>query len=206
MTRVVAVGASVSDSPREGRFPLTGQPVPVRLDGRTRYVWWGQDRDGNDCLATRGGRLEVADSEAGILDAATSYGWEATSEEAPGEETPGEEVPDEAEDAVVIDVDEVRSWLSHAGRAVPVAAALNVWNLATDVAYSVGRVRGDRGYWADRAYEKLFAANVPWVFGVVAYRPRWASRELTALRRVGGEAVGLLRTALETSEFARTAG
>ncbi|MFD0483206.1 hypothetical protein ACFQ46_11425 [Kineococcus sp. GCM10028916] len=181
----------MSPSPLEGRFPLTGQPVPVRVDGRTRYAWWGQDRDGNDCLATRGGRLEVADSEAGIRDAATSYGWEATSEEAPGEG-----VADEAEDAVVIDVDEVRAWLSHAGRAVPVVAALNVWNLAIDVAYSLGRVRGDRGFWADRAYDKLFAANVPWALGLAAYRPRWTSQELTALRRIEGEAVGLLRTTL----------
>ena len=76
-------------------------------------------------------------------------------------------------------------------------AALNVWNLATDVAYSVGRVRGDRGYWADRAYEKLFAAEVPWALGLAAYRPRWTSQELTALRRIEGEAVGLLRTALK---------
>ena len=150
----MGVGGRVRVSPPVGRFPLTGQPVPVRLDGWTRYVWWGQDRDGDDCLATWEGRLEVADFEAGILEAA-SYRWEAT----------GEEVANEAEDAVVIDVDEVRGWLSHAGRAVPVAAALNVWNLATDVAYSVGRVRGDRGYWADRAYSKLFAANVPWALG-----------------------------------------
>ncbi|WP_380156151.1 hypothetical protein [Kineococcus sp. R86509] len=136
----------------------------------------------------------VADSEVDLLGAAVSYGWQATDEEAPGEEVVNVGVADEAEDTVVIDVDEVRGWLSHAGRAVPVAAALNVWNLATDVAYSRGWVRSDRGYWADRAYDKLFAANVPWALGLAAYRPRWTSQELTALRRIEGEAVGLLRT------------
>lgn len=194
MIHVAGVKGLVSASPSNEPFPLTGRPEPVRLDGRTRYVWWGQDRLGNDCLATREGRLEVADSEVGLLEAAASYGWQATDEEAPGTQ-----VADEAEDAVVIDVDEVRDWLSHAGRAVPVAAALNVWNLAIDVAYSVGRVRGDRGYWANRAYDELFAADVPWALGLAAHRPRWTSRELTALRRIEGEAVGLLRTALKTS-------
>jgi len=170
---------------------LNGQPAAVQIDGRTFYAWWGQDRLGNDCLAHQEGRLEVANTEADMWDTAAVYGWEATGDEAPQEQDASGD-----QDAVVTDVDEVRSWLSGAARAVPAPAALNVWNLATDVAYSLRRERADRGYWADRAYEKLFAACVPWAVGLASYRPRWARQELTALRRVEGDAVGLLRDAL----------
>jgi hypothetical protein len=182
---------SKGTSPRGAAFPLSGQPAAVQLDGRTFYAWWGQDRLGNDCLAHQEGRLEVAYSEADMWDAAAVHGWEAAGEEAPQEQDAGGD-----QDAVVTDVDEVRSWLSGAARAVPATAALNVWNLATDVAYSLRRERADHGYWADRAYEKLFAANVPWAVGLASYRPRWARQELTVLRRVEGDAVGLLRDAL----------
>ena len=185
---------------------MTGQPVPLRLDGRTVFGWWGQDVLDNDRLATRGGQLVLAASAAGLEDLATSQGWisaasggpegeEDGEEEDGGEEDGGEEDGGE-EDTTVIDVDVVRSWLSRPGTAVPLAAALNVWNIATDVAYSCGRVRSDRGHWEDRCYGKLFAANVPWAVGRVSYRPRWLRQELRVLRRVEGEAVGLLRWAL----------
>ncbi|NIZ90274.1 hypothetical protein [Kineococcus rubinsiae] len=172
--------------------------MPVRLDGRTLFLWWGQDRDDNDCLATHAGRLQVADSEIGIRSAAALHRWQATAPKVQYEQVT-DFGQNDAEGVRVIDVDEVRDWLSHPGRAVPVAAGLNVWNFATDVAYTFGRARADRGYWVDRSYDKLFAANVPWAFGLESYRPRWTRQELTALRRVQGDVVGLLRSMLTVS-------
>lgn len=88
------------------------------------------------------------------------------------------------------------AWLRGAARAVDPDAALTLWNIATDVAFSLGVQFRDRGLIASGCYEKLLAANLPWVFHRDSYTPRWTPREMRVLRRILNEAVHVLRTAL----------
>lgn len=90
----------------------------------------------------------------------------------------------------------MHDWLRGRRAALDTTAALELWNLATDVARSTARPWADRGRIADRCYDKLFAAAVPWVFEVPEYRPRWSADELRCLRRVMSDAVHLLRSEL----------
>ena len=72
----------------------------------------------------------------------------------------------------------------------------DLWNFAVDLARSTGSRWRDRGRVADRSYEKLVAANVPYVFRLTDYRPRWSANELRCVRQVLDGAVHLLRTEL----------
>lgn len=92
----------------------------------------------------------------------------------------------------VIDLESAQAWLR--GRfAVEPVSALNLWNMATDVAYSLNLGFPDRGRAANACYEKLNAANLPVVYGRAEYTPVWTPRELRSLRSVLGYAVHILR-------------
>jgi hypothetical protein len=42
--------------------PLFGEPAGIVFDGVERWLWWGPDLDGEDCVAVRGGRLLTFES------------------------------------------------------------------------------------------------------------------------------------------------
>jgi hypothetical protein len=75
-------------------------------------------------------------------------------------------------------------------------SALNLWNLTTDISQCTGRRFADRGRVREDCYAKLFAANVPWVFDVDEYRPRWTPQQLRALREVLSQAIHVVRESL----------
>lgn len=75
------------------------------------------------------------------------------------------------------------------------SSGLNLWNWALDVAASTGQAWDPRGMLVDRCYNKLVAANVPFVFDLESYRPQWTPRQLRALRQVLGSACHVIRTA-----------
>ena len=52
-----------------------------------------------------------------------------------------------------------------------------------------------RGTLANRCYDKLFAANVPFFFDLESYRPQWTPLQLRVLRRVLGSACHVIRAA-----------
>ncbi|BCJ43330.1 hypothetical protein GCM10010168_43610 [Actinoplanes ianthinogenes] len=58
---------STTASPAGPRFdagPLFGEPAGIVFDGVERWLWWGPDLDGEDCVAVRGGRLLTFESAA----------------------------------------------------------------------------------------------------------------------------------------------
>jgi hypothetical protein len=73
---------------------------------------------------------------------------------------------------------------------------LEPWNFAGDLATSIGSPWPDRGQLADRCYRKLVAANVPYVFDLTRYQPRWLAHELRCVRQLLNNGVHLLRAAL----------
>ncbi|WP_211661014.1 hypothetical protein, partial [Modestobacter muralis] len=102
---------------------------------------------------------------------------------------------DEASYRSTTDLDPALRWLrGRAGTLDPVAG-LNLWNWAEDVARSTGQPLLPHGGQAAVCYRKLVAANVPWLFELDEFRPRWSARQLTVLRHVLGTAVHLVRTA-----------
>ncbi|HEY8719940.1 hypothetical protein [Pengzhenrongella sp.] len=171
-------------------FPMdNAQPEGMRLDGRTFFVWRGLDAAGDDGdqedrLATRGGKLVVFDSEEECWSFALEAGWPTITPE------------DRDSDAQVMDLDPALDWLRGRRATVDPASALDLWNMTTEVAFSTGRRFDDRGRVRENCYTKLFAANVPYAFDLVAYVPRWKPQELRVLREVLGQAVHVFREPL----------
>ena len=96
------------------------------------------------------------------------------------------------EEPTVTDLRPLAEWLHGRRFALDPVAALNAWNLADDVARSLGLPRVDRDRVAQRCYNKLVVANVPWLADRETYVPRWTKHEVRCLRRVLGQAAALL--------------
>ncbi|WNV74288.1 hypothetical protein [Geodermatophilus sp. DSM 44513] len=75
-------------------------------------------------------------------------------------------------------------------------SALDLWNFAGDAATSIGDPWHDRGWLAERCYREPVAANMPCVFDLPSYRPRWLANEVHRVCQVLNDGVHLLRTAL----------
>ncbi len=143
-------------------------------------LWWGPDAQGTDVVAVDGGRpLVWITLEACLADA-----------RARGLSRAGE---DDAEPEVM-DLRPVAAWLRGAHLGLDPVAALNLWNLAGDIAESVDAPWGDEGRTADLCHAKLTAANVPWLVRAELYEPRWSPHELRYLRRRLLAASALLRS------------
>lgn len=136
------------------------------FDGRLVYAWYGENSDERDCFAARDGVVLTFLSETAVRDWASAAGLPA----------------DEGEEVDVIDVGPVQAWLSGRLIALDTTSALELWNLVGDIAYSTGRPWRDRGRLNDSIYDKLFAANVPWMAHLETYRPRWTPRQIRRLR------------------------
>jgi hypothetical protein len=166
-------------------LPTEGVPVGLTLDARTVYVWWGPDDRGNDVVAARGNAAIVSQSSEQCWTLARERLW-------PGHDD--EEISASA--APVLDFDPALDWLRGRRFVLDFDVALNLWNTAADLARSTNQQWADRGSVRDQCYDKLFVANVPWVAGRDAIRPRWSTRELDTLRATLSDAVRVTRAAL----------
>lgn len=162
--------------------PAEGFATTLRFDGASHVFLWGQDETGADRLATRGGRIFRWASPEDLDRDARARGWRLEPLDRPGGSN-------------IVDLELAHAWLRGATAAVDPDGALNMWNMATDVAYSLGMHFRDRGTLASRCYDKLVYANLPWAFGWDSYVPRWTPQELRVLRRVLNDAVHVLRMA-----------
>lgn len=164
--------------------PVLGEVVTLHFDARQVSVWWGPVGD-EDRIAVRDGRAMTWLTADTAEEAARRAGWRGMGAE-DGDPTIGRSS---------LDVEPAQAWL-RGRRPLDPVSALELWNVAVDVARSTGHPWRDRGRIADRCYDKLFAANVPWVFGRPEYRPRWTATELGCIREVLNRCVHLLRTEL----------
>ncbi|WP_436525637.1 hypothetical protein [Actinoplanes sp. HUAS TT8] len=169
--------------PRFDAGPVFGMPAGVRFDGVERWLWWGQDVTGEDCVATLGGRPVIfatgAECQAAFPTLTLASGKR-----------------DDDFDPVPVDLGPAQIWVRGERLAVPVESVLNLWNLAIDVAYSTGRPFPQRSRRHDRCYDKLMAHHSPYLFGVDEYHPIWSPSELTLLRQTLARATHVLRSAL----------
>lgn len=148
------------------------------LDGHKHYVRWHSAADGPDhVVATTIGQWAFADVQSCVSS------WPSWRNQREGE-------------SEVIDLDEVTVWLRRQRLSVPVEELLNAWNWAGDVAAGLGLRWADRGAFADRCFDKLTAASLPWLVEGGSYTPRWTSREIKVLRRIGTQSLTLVRHAL----------
>jgi hypothetical protein len=149
------------------------------LDGQKHYVRWHLALNGPDnVVATATGQWAFRDPQSC---AASWPGWRSHFED------------DEPE---VIDLDEVTVWLRRQRLSVPAEGLLNAWNWADDVARGLELRWVDGGALADRCYDKLFGASLPWLVVGGSYTPRWNAREIDFLRRIGTQALTLVREGL----------
>lgn len=174
------VPESERPTPTEVRLPVNGYPLPIRLTGRDLVLWWGPDEDGTDLVAIENGRPLVWDTVESCLVAVSARHLTRFD----GEENNEPEV---------MDLRPVAAWLRGEHMALNPVAALNLWNLAGDVATSVDASWDDCGRVADNCHAKLTAAAVPWLAGVDHYSPRWTPHELRYLRTRLLAASALLR-------------
>lgn len=162
--------------------PAEGCAVVLRFDGESHVLYLGEDETGADRFATKGRRIYRWGSPEDLDRDASAQGWIL-------------DPIDETDASRIVDLELTQAWLRGATGAVDPDAALTMWNITTDVAHSLGVQFRDRGNLASRCYDKLFAANLPWVFGRESYVPRWTPQELRVLRRVLNDAVHVLRMA-----------
>jgi hypothetical protein len=162
-----------------------GESVTVHFDGRDVTVWWGPDSQDRDRVAVRSGRVLTWPTADAAVD------------EARRRSRIGLGIDDDGSiQRLALDFEPAHAWLRGQRSTLDPNSALDLWNFAADVAASLGLPWRDRGRTADRCYRKLVAANVPYVFDLASFRPRWLADELRCIRRVLSSAVHVLRTAL----------
>jgi hypothetical protein len=96
----------------------------------------------------------------------------------------------------VTDLAPAQEWAAGRRLVVPAESALDLWNWGVDIARSTARPFMQRGQIRDACYEKLVAAQVPWMFDRDSHRPAWQPTQLTALRGTLNDAIHLIRAAL----------
>ena len=165
--------------------PRHGEVVTLRFDGREVVVWWGPDGD-IDRLAVQAGRVLTWPATDAGEEHARRAGWAGL----------GDEDRDDGIGPSTLDFEPAQAWLRGQRITLDPNSALDLWNFAGDVAASLGIPWTDRGRLADRCYRKLVAANVPYMFDLTSYQPRWLANELRCIRQVLNSSVHLLRTTL----------
>lgn len=160
-----------------------GYPVRVVLPGVDRTLWWG---------AADAGRSAGSGEDVVAVDSGRVLAWPTTVECLADTQLRGWACAEPDEEPTVTDLRPLAEWLHGRRFALDPVAALNAWNLADDVARSLGLPRVDRDRVAQRCYNKLVVANVPWLADRETYVPRWTKHEVRCLRRVLGQAAALL--------------
>lgn len=165
--------------------PSRGEVVTLRFDGREVVVWWRSDGD-IDRPAVQAARVLTWPSADACEEHARRAGWVGL----------GAEGGDDSIGRSTLDFGPTQAWLRGRTPTLDPHSALDLWNFAGDVAASPGIPWTDRGRLADRCYRKLVAADVPYMFDLTSYRPRWLANELRRIRQVLNSAVHVLRTTL----------
>lgn len=165
--------------------PSWGEVVTLRFDDREVVVWWGSDGD-IDRLAVQAARVLTWPSADACEEHARRTGWVGL----------GAEDGDDSIGRSTLDFSPAQAWLRGRRVTLDPNSALDLWNFAGDVAASLGILWTDRGRLADRCYRKLVAANVPYMFDLMSYQPRWLANELRCIRQMLNNAVHVLRTTL----------
>lgn len=164
-------------------IPLAGYPLPLRLPDREVVLWWGPDDQGTDRVAVEGGRALVWDSVEACVAGAQARGFTLATDA-------------DVDESVVMDFSSVVAWLRGQRLRLDPVATLDLWNLAGDIAVSVGASWDDRGRVADACHTKLTWTNVPYLVDADAYAPRWTTHELRYLRQRMLAALSLLQNGL----------
>jgi hypothetical protein len=165
--------------------PLRGEVVTLRFDGREVAVWWGPDGD-IDRLAIRAGCVLTWPTADACEEHARRAGWVGL----------GAEDGDDSIGRSTLDSEPAQAWLRGQRTTLDPGSALDLWNFQWDVAASMTGVWPVLKRVEGRCHDKLTAANVPWLVGGDAYRPRWTAAETRCVRQVLSNAVHVLRTAL----------
>jgi hypothetical protein len=156
-------------------------PAALLIDGETVYFLWMGDDWAKDLVL-------VSDDRVVLFPDVKSAREFATHQRLPfAPEEPGRP----------FDFDAAAAWLSDGG--TPDAEILlNIWNLAGDVARSVEKPFEDRSGELDAIYNKIFAGNnLPAMTPPGEhYEPEWDLEELALLRRIIGQGVDLIRSAV----------
>ena len=121
-----------TSSAAHSRLPVDGYPLPLRLPDRDLVLWWGPDKRGTDVVAVEGGHPLASATLQACLTEARARGLARSSDEKDAE-------------AEVMDLRPVATWLRGEQLSLDPVAALNLWNLAGDIAASVDVPRGDEG-------------------------------------------------------------
>ena len=166
-------------------LPDPGQAVVIRFDDADTVVWWGSGPDGHEVVAADGGRVltwdSVEESVAHASDADWPVDWDAGISD---------------DQATRRDFTSAQRRLSGDPEPLDPQSALDLWNFATDLAHTLGVKFCDGGNVADVCHDKLTKATVPHAFGLTEYALRWTPAELKVVRRILGDAVGVVRSAL----------
>ena len=194
------------DRPAASPVVRAGRPAGFRFDGRLVWVWWGEDEQGLDVVAAeRRQVLTFATEDACRAALAPSHEpLPSTAVVGPvlllGPDhlrtVEGEPPPPVPMVESVTDLGPAQEWAAGRRLVVPVESALDLWNWGVDIARSTGRPFVQRGQVRDACYQKLVAAQVPWMFDRDSYRPTWQPTQLTALRGTLNDAIHLIRAAL----------
>lgn len=166
-------------------LPDPGQAVVIRFDDADSVVWWGSGPDGHEVVAAEDGQLLTWASVEECVAHASEAGW-------PVDWDAGIS----GEQATCRDFTSVQRRLSGDPQSLDPQSALDLWNFATDISLTTGAKFCDRGTLPDACHEKLTKATVPQAFGLTEYALRWTPAELKVVRRVLGDAVGVIRSAL----------
>lgn len=160
---------------------MKGSVQGMDLDGNVTFFWWGSEdtNDGPDTVATSSDQVRLYESAAACAAAAKEAGW----------------LSDPTVDTSIIDARPVQQWLRRERLALDPASALNVLNLALDFAHATHISWDPRGGKMERCYRKLFAANIPYFFGLSSFEPQWSRYELNVLRVSLDKAIAILRAA-----------
>ena len=162
-------------------IPRDPRVVPVRFDGKLRFVIWGLHENDDNCLLAIDDRIRSYETVLECL----------------AFELKSHRKVHYLEDEPILDFDGVLGWIKRKAGLPDFNAALELWNFALDVANTIdvtptllGRRR------SVTLYAKLFAANVAWAAPEELVGEPWTGAELEALHALLLQAGQLVRTSI----------
>lgn len=160
-------------------------PVPLRWRGQTLFLLWQSDEWALDRVLANDGQVVSFSDEESARDYADKAGLPLAPNEQPH----------------MHDLDRAVRWLE-ADEEPDFNLFLNVWNLAGDVARSVGEPFEDQGELLNGIYDKLFHVTRPPSMTHPSQRhgPEWSEEELAVLHTMIQASVDLIGSRLAASD------